>query len=340
MLGIAVIGAGHWGPNLIRNFHNYQNSRVLWVVDRDPVRLAQVELHFPDISTSGRYDLVLSDERIDAVVVATPTTTHFEIARAALQSGKHVLVEKPIAAAAAEAESLEELARTAGKILMVGHTFVYNNGVREVKRYVTDGLLGRLYYISMTRTNLGPIRTDVNSAWDLASHDISIANYWLDSRPSRVSAVAGTWINPGLEDATFATLRYPNDVLVHMHASWLNPRKSRDITLVGDKRMVTLDDMNLLEPLRIYDKGVLENEAGDSYVDSFASFRSSIREGDVTIPNVPLGEPLKGECDHFLECIEQGKEPITNGRAGIEVVKVLEAIQGSIANGGREEQVD
>ncbi|MCZ6784758.1 MAG: Gfo/Idh/MocA family oxidoreductase [Proteobacteria bacterium] len=189
----------------------------------------------------------------------------------------------------------------------------------------------------MVRTNLGPIRVDVNSAWDLASHDISLANYWLDGEPVTAAAVGGSWINSGVEDAVFATLRYPNEVLVNLHVSWLNPRKNRDITVVGDQRMLTFDDMSITEPLRIYDKQV----AGDrtQVVDSFASFRMSVRDGDIVIPKVSAGEPLRSECNHFIDAIESGKPPLTGGREGTSVVRVLEAISRSVQNRGREEKV-
>jgi predicted dehydrogenase len=192
----------------------------------------------------------------------------------------------------------------------------------------------------MVRTNLGPIRMDVNAAWDLASHDISIVNYWLGANAVTASAVGGTWINPSIEDAMFATLRYPGGVLVNLHVSWLNPRKARDITVVGDKRMLTFDDMNLNEPLRIYDKQVTDElTRPPGLVDSFAAFRASIRDGDITIPKVSLGEPLKAECDHFLECIQTGKPPLTGGREAVAVVRVLEAIERSAHNAGKEERV-
>jgi predicted dehydrogenase len=271
--------------------------------------------------------------------VATPTTTHHALVKAALEAGKHVLVEKPIAASVAHAEELTALAERARRVLMVGHVFLYNGAIRHVKRYLESGELGRLYYVSMVRTNLGPIRMDVNAAWDLASHDISIVNYWLGAEPLTASAVGGSWINPGIEDALFATLRYPNDTLVNFHASWLNPRKSRDITVVGEKRMLTFDDMNLLEPIRLYDKQVTDARTKPAFVDTFASFRASVREGDVLIPKVSLGEPLKVECDHFLECITQGRSPMTGGREGTAVVRVLEAMARSMRSAGREEKV-
>jgi len=248
-------------------------------------------------------------------------------------------VEKPIATESKQGDELVALAEKAGKILMVGHLFLFNAGVRRVKQYIDAGDVGRVYYVSMVRTNLGPIRMDVNAAWDLASHDLSIANYWLNAEPVTVSAVGGSWINKGIEDAIFATLRYPNDVLVNLHVSWLNPRKSRDITVVGERKMITLDDMNLTEPLRVYDKFVTDDRTNAPFVDNFASFRASVREGDVTIPKVALGEPLRTECDHFIECVAQNKPPLTDGRMGNAVVRVLEALTRSVANAGREERV-
>ncbi len=231
------------------------------------------------------------------------------------------------------------LAERAGLVLMVGHVFLYNAGVQRVKRYLDEGELGRTYYVSMVRTNLGPIRVDVNAAWDLASHDVSIANYWLDSPPQTVSAVGGNWINEGIEDAVFATLRYPNEVMVNLHCSWLNPLKSRDITVVGERRMLTLNDLSLTEPIRIFDKGVTDERMTPGFVDSFASFRASTRDGDITIPKVPLDEPLGAECHHFLECVRERTPPLTNGRLGLGVVRTLEAIARSMENNGAEEQV-
>ncbi|MGQ0505144.1 MAG: Gfo/Idh/MocA family protein, partial [Myxococcaceae bacterium] len=314
---IALIGAGHWGPNLLRNFHNHQTSEVAWVVDRDAGRLEQVKSRFPEVQLSQDAADVFRDASVDAVVIATPTVTHYALVKAALEAKKHVLVEKPITANTAEGVELTALAEKVGRVLMVGHVFVYNSAVRKVKQYLDEGRVGRVYYVSMVRTNLGPIRMDVNAAWDLASHDISIVNYWLGADPITASAVGGTWINPGIEDAVFATLRYPNGVLVNLHASWLNPRKSRDITVVGEGRMLTCDDMNLNEPIRIYDKGVTDARTQPGFVDTFASFRASVREGDITVPKVALGEPLKTECEHFLECIKTGKAPLTGGREAV-----------------------
>jgi predicted dehydrogenase len=336
---LAVVGAGHWGPNLIRNFDNPPTSQVKVVVDRDASRLAQVRSRFTNVATAETIEAALADPTIDAFVVATPTSTHYAVVKAALEAGKHVLVEKPITTRSAEAAELTALAAKQGRVLMVGHIFVFNQAVRRVRSYIESGDLGRIYYISMVRTNLGPIRMDVSASWDLMSHDISIVNYWLGGEPDTASALGGTWINPGIEDAVFATLRYPNNVLVNVHASWLNPRKARDITVAGDKRMLTFDDMDMLEPVRIYDKQVTDKTTKPAFIDNFASFRASVREGDITIPKVPGGEPLKAECDHFLECIREGKAPLVSGKEAGAVVRTLEAIDRSMRAGGREEKV-
>ena len=337
---IAVVGAGHWGPNLIRNFDNPPFSRVRYVVDRDAGRLAQVRTRFPSVETAETVDRALADPDVDAFVIATPTSTHHALVKAALEAGKHVLVEKPITTRGAEADELTRLAADKGRVLLVGHVFLFNQAVRKVRESIVAGDLGRVYYISMVRTNLGPIRMDVSASWDLMSHDISIANYWLGALPESASAIGGTWINPGIEDAVFTTLRYPGDVLVNVHASWLNPRKARDVTVAGSKRMLSFDDMNLLEPVRIYDKQVTDKTTTPSFVDSFASFRASVREGDITIPRLSGGEPLKTECDHFLECITKGGAPLVGGKEAGAVVKTLEAIDRSMRDHGREQKID
>jgi predicted dehydrogenase len=312
---------------------------VAAVVDSNADRLEQVGRRFPEILLTSDASVVFGDENIDAVVIATPTSTHFGLAKQALESRKHVLVEKPLALTSGEAEELRKEAEGVQRVLMVGHLFLFNHGVRSVKEQIEMGSLGKVFYAAMVRTNLGPIRRDVNAAWDLAAHDISIANYWFDDQPLSVSAVGGSWINPGLDDTVFATLRYPDEILVNLHVSWLNPRKARDITVVGDRAMLTLDDMNLLEPLRLYDKGVVEERDISSYIDTFASFRSNVREGDIRIPRVELGEPLRDECDHFLDCIESGHKPFTDGAQGASVLRVLEALQRSSEAHGREDWV-
>jgi predicted dehydrogenase len=336
---VAVIGAGHWGPNLIRNFEAPPASTVRLVVDRDADRLRQLRARFPSIAVAEDASTAFADPGIDAVVIATPTASHHALASAALQAGKHVLVEKPITTDSRQAEELVVLAERQRRVLMVGHVFLFNLAVQRVRAYITAGELGRLYYLSMVRTNLGPIRADVNAAWDLMSHDISICNYWLGAEPLAASAVGGTWLNAGHEDAVFATLRYPEGVLVNVHASWLNPRKARDITVVGEKRMLTFDDMNIVEPLRLFDKQVTDSPGRPAVVDTFASFRASIREGDITIPKISTGEPLRNECEHFLDCVRTGKRPSSGGLEGAAVVRALEAIDRSMREHGREQRI-
>jgi predicted dehydrogenase len=336
VIEIAVVGAGHWGPNLIRNFNDREESRVRWVCDRDARRLEEVRRRMPRIAVAECVEQALADPAVGAVVVATPTKTHYRIARAALESGKHVLVEKPLAASTEETADLCRLAERAGRVLMVGHVFVFNAAVQRVRGILEGGELGRVHYVSMVRTNLGPIRTDVSAAWDLAAHDVSIANYWLGADALSVSATGHAWLNSGIEDAVFATIHYRGDVLVNLHVSWLNPRKIRDVTVVGESRMLTFDDMNPNEPLRLYDKQVTGERTPPTYVDTFGDFRSSIREGDITIPRVPFREPLKAECDHFLACIRGEQEPLADGRMGHEVVRILEAMDESVRRGGAE----
>lgn len=339
MIKIAVVGAGHWGPNLIGNFHNHTRSEVAWVIDRSEDRLTAVRTRFPEIQTSSDIGFALADPNVDAAVIATPTTTHYDLTMAALRAGKHVLVEKPLADTVEKSIEMHETARSLDRTLMVGHVFIYNAAAQLAKQYITNQELGRVYYISMVRTNLGPIRVDVNAAFDLAAHDISLASHWLDSAPLSVNATGGAWINRGIEDAVFATLRYPNDVLVNLHASWLNPLKTRDIRVVGDKRMLTFDDVNPSEPLRIYDKQVDELAAQVPFVDSLESFRMTVREGDIVVPRVAMSQPLKQECDHFLDCLEGRLKPMSGGPEGIAVVRALEAIARSMADRGREVEV-
>lgn len=339
MIDIAIAGAGHWGPNLIRLFDSRQRSRVRVVADLDEARLSQVADRFEGIRTTTSAVEALTHPAVDAVVIATPTTTHFELARVALEAGKHVFIEKPISADLAQSRWLCTLAEERRLTLMIGHVFLFNPAVIAVKRELERETLGPLNYLSMERTNLGPVRADVNAAWDLASHDISIANYWLEATPESVSAVGESWINPGVQDAVFATLRYPGAVLVNLHSSWLHPVKSRRVTVVGAQRMLTFDDLNTEAPVRIFDKGVGEEHRPVPFPESFASFRASIREGGETVLDVVPGEPLAAEVDHFLTSVETGKKPLSDGRFGAGVVAVLEAFDRSLVAGGSPEPV-
>ncbi len=335
MIHIAVIGAGRWGPNIINNLEAGSRSLVRYVVDKDEQRLSEIQKRFPAVIAIADPKIVFDDPEIDAVVIATPTSTHYELVTQALNSGKHVFVEKPLTHSVETSKKISTLAKEVDRIVMVGHVFVYNSASRKVRELVQQGTLGQIYYLSMVRTNLGPIRVDVDAAWDLAAHDISMANFWLDALPLSVSAASGTFINDGVADVVFANIRYPNDILVTIHASWLNPVKARDITIVGEKRMLTFDDVDLATPIRIFDKQVKENSDSVELMGTFESFRTSVHEGEVETPFVEKTQPLRNECDHFIDCLENGVICESGPTEGINVVRVLEAISMS-AQAGRE----
>ncbi|MEE3328966.1 MAG: Gfo/Idh/MocA family oxidoreductase, partial [Myxococcota bacterium] len=311
-----------------------------YVVDLDAERRAAVLDRFPEVQTGAEIDPILEDDALDGVVISTPTQTHYDLARRALRAGKHVLVEKPLTSSVETSVELCSLAESMARVLMVGHVVVYNEAARVVKECIERDELGRLYYLSMVRTNLGPIRVDVDAAWDLAAHDVSLANFWLDAVPLSAAASGGEFINAGIADVVFATLRYPDDVLVNLHASWLNPRKARDITVVGDRKMLTFDDTALETPIRIYDKQVLDDRSHPGFVDSISSFRMSVKEGEVSEPAVRPNEPLRNECEHFLDTIEGGGRPLSGGPEGLAVVRVLEAMSKSLNLRGQEVAVE
>ncbi len=255
--------------------------------------------------------------------------THYELTKKALLAGKHVLVEKPLCRTTAEGQELIAIAAEAGKVLCVGHIFLFNNGVRAVRNLIRSGELGRIHYACSVRTNLGPFRTDVNALWDLASHDLSIFNYWFDAAPTSVTASGAAYLNRAVEDVMLASFTYPPNVLAHVHASWLNPRKVREITVVGEQKMVVLNDMDLNEPLRVYHKSV-DVEREPVYSDTFGQFRMQVRNGDVVIPYFGGQEPLAAECRHFVECVLGKAQPINGGREALRVVTALEAADRSI----------
>jgi predicted dehydrogenase len=295
---------------------------VYMVCDTDSNRLLQIKKRFPQIKTTTEPSDILENKKLDCTVISTPTSTHFALAKKGLESGHHVFVEKPLASSTPECQQLIKTAQKKNRILFVGHIFKYNAGIRAAKEYIDRGELGNIYFIDANRTNLGPVRYDVNALWDLASQDISIFSYWLNENPLSVSAHGGCYLNKDIEDVVYATFEYKNGIIAHVHASWLNPRKIRQITVVGEKKMLVWDDMNLSEPIRIYDRGF---DKDDAYQDSFTDFRLSIREGEVVIPSIKLNEPLLTECEHFIECVKSGAQPFTDGLDGLNVVKALEA---------------
>jgi len=287
----------------------------------------------PEIETTTDVEATLADPTAAAVVIATPVETHFELATRALKAGKHVFVEKPLCDSVAHCESLLEIANRYNRVLAVGHVFLFNGGIRKIREYIEFGELGRIHYIHATRTNLGPVRNDVNALWDLAAHDLSVFDYWLGRTPEKVSATGQRYISKNVDDVVTASFTYPGGQLAIAYASWLNPRKVREITVVGEKKMAVWDDMDLIEPVRIYNKSIDIGESRE-YADSFVSFRAMIRDGDVIIPRVDLGESLVAECAHFIDCIKSGQTPINNAQGGMEVVRSLEAADRSMACDG------
>ncbi len=332
MINIGVVGCGHWGPNHIRVFNQLANSQVKICADLDENRLSAIKALFPKMQVTKDYQDILKDSDIDAVCISTPTNTHFKFAKESLESGKHVLCEKPLTLKPEESLELKDLAQKQKKVLMVGHVFVFNKGILQLKEYIQSGELGRIQYAHSERTNLGPFRYDVNALWDLAPHDISIFNFLFGDCPVNVSARGQKCLGTAQEDLAFASLEYPNDVLVNVHVSWLDPKKIRQITIVGDKKMVVWDDLDNVGPIKLYDKHV---ERTSTFYETYGEFQLLSREGSITIPNVGFNEPLKVQAQYFLENIEKGEfVERADAQKGYDVVKVLCAIQESTeANG-------
>ncbi|HUR59320.1 MAG TPA: Gfo/Idh/MocA family oxidoreductase [Opitutaceae bacterium] len=327
---VGVIGFGQWGPNHVRNFCAIDDCTVMRVCDMSPARLGIVRKQFRGLDTTSDATAITQAADIDVVIVATPVQTHFELVKQALEAGKDVLCEKPLANTVAECLELCELAASKRRVLMVGHVFLYNPGVQHLKVDLDRGELGRVYYMDATRTNLGPVRRDVGAIHDLASHDISIFNYLLGTPPLEVSATGGFFLQEKIEDIGFLTLRYPKGIVCHVHTSWLNPRKVRHLTIVGDHKMAVWDDMNNLEPIRYYDKGV----TADHY-SSFGEFQMILRDGAITIPKVKLYEPLMRQDQEFVDCVRAKRTPAASCEFGLSVVRVLEAAHASLADAGR-----
>jgi predicted dehydrogenase len=330
MVKIGVIGCGHWGPNHIRVFSQLRDSRVVAIADTDQKRLDAVREQHPQVKPCTDYRDLLALSEVDAVVVATPTRTHYMMVKDALNAGKNVLCEKPLCVDSADARELAALAEQKGLVLMVGHVFLFNPGIVKLKELVHFHDIGRLYYMRALRTNLGPIRQDVNSVFDLATHDISIFNFLLDAMPESVSAVGGTFLQEKIEDVAFISLRYPNGVLANIQVSWLDPKKLREIVVVGDKKMIAWDELASPGPIHIYDKGVMR----EPYYDDYGQFHLLAREGDITIPKVKLEEPLKVQNRFFLQGVREKKVKMNTAQFAVGVVKVLEAVSESLKAGG------
>jgi predicted dehydrogenase len=339
-VNIAVVGLGYWGPNLARSVASLPNARLHTLCDGRPDRLTRLAQQYPGVKTQTDYTALLDDRDVDAVIVATPVNTHFELAGAALRAGKHVMVEKPLAQTSGECKELIALAEERHLTLMVGHVFVYNAAVRKVKEYIDSGELGDIYYIYSQRLNLGIIRQDVNALWNFAPHDLSILSYWLDATPERVSAKGYAYLQPGIEDVIFMTLDYPGGIGASVHISWLDPNKVRRMTVVGSKKMVVYDDVSADAKLLVFDKGFTKQTINTDPMgkyEGFGDFQLLLRAGDVLIPKLDFVEPLKVECQHFATSIERGERPITDGYDGLRVVQALEAAQTAL---GRPEGVE
>ncbi|MBC7259167.1 MAG: Gfo/Idh/MocA family oxidoreductase [Chloroflexi bacterium] len=331
---VGVLGAGYWGPKLIRNFHEIPSADMVMVCDLRQERLAHIRELYPAVRVTTDYQELLRSD-VEAVAIATPIPTHHRLAREALLAGKHVLVEKPLTANSEEAEDLVNLAERRGLSLMVGHTFEYNPAVEYLRRIIAAGELGRIYYINATRVNLGIFQPDINVVWDLAPHDVSILLFILGMLPVNVSARGAAYVRPKIHDVAYLTLHFPNEIMADIRVSWLDPCKIRRITVVGSKKMVVYDDVEPTEKIKIYDKGV----DVPPYSDTLEEFHLSYRYGDITTPAIPNVEPLRVECEHFLHCVRTGERPRSDGRDGLEVVRILEAATRSLLNGGMRERV-
>lgn len=329
-LKVGAIGSGYWGPNLIRNFVEIPESELVAIADLDQSRLDHMKSRYPQIQMLTKDYRDLFSLGLDAVVVATPPQTHLPIARDCLQHGLHTLVEKPLALNSQDARELLEVSQQENRILMVGHTFEYNSAVRYLKELINSGELGEIYYIDAVRASLGLFQTHANVLWDLAPHDISILRYILDADPINVGARGSSCVYDGVEDVTYTTLNFPHNIMAHIRNSWLDPHKTRRITVVGSKKMAMYDDVESIEKIRIFDKNVTMIR----HTDTFGEFNFAYHYGDVISPFVHFEEPLRVQCRHFLECVKDGKTPQTDGYNGLRVVQVLETAQRSLRNGG------
>lgn len=331
MISLGVIGCGQWGPNHVRNFSHISRSCVLMCADPDEKRLKAMKETFLNINPVKDYREILKNPDIHAVCISTPAGTHYKIVKEALEAGKDVLCEKPLTLSSQESAELTELAKKNKRVLMVGHVFVFNPGIRKLKEYIDGGIFGRLQYAHAERTNLGPFRYDVNAVWDLASHDVAIFNYLFGGKPSEVSARGHSCLSPNREDLAFITLAYPQNILVNLHVSWLDPKKVRTITLVGDKKMVHWDDLASIGPIELYDKHVERHP----FYETFGEFQLLSREGDITIPKIDMWEPLKAQDTYFIDCVEKRKNPdLADGLKAFDVIRTLEAVQESMNKKG------
>jgi predicted dehydrogenase len=326
---VAVAGLGYWGPNLARNFNAIPGCELAWCCDASDEARDRARASFPGARFAADLGEVLADPSVDAVALATPVPTHSELAVRVLEAGKHCFVEKPLAQSVADAERAVVAAASSGRILMVGHLLQYHPGVQKLKELTESGELGdRIYYIYGNRLNLGQLRADENALWSLGAHDVSVVLHLADEEPSEVVAHGESYVRDGVEDVVFCFLRFPSGLSAHLHLSWLDPHKERRFTVVGSRRMATFDDMALEGKLTVYDKG-FDEDAGhyDEYI---------TRAGDIFSPRIPNVEPLRAECEHFIDCVRRGVQPSSDGASGVRVVRVLEELQRSLDLSNRE----
>jgi predicted dehydrogenase len=333
MVRVGVIGYGYWGPNLVRNFYETPGAQVVAVSDLRVERLRQVQSRYPTVKVTESHRELIDDPSVDAVVIATPVSTHYELALRALQAGKHVLVEKPLASSAEQVKRLMDAAAASGRTLMVEHTFVYTPPVRKIRELVDDGSIGDVYYFDSTRVNLGLFQYDVNVLWDLAVHDLSIMEYVIPQKPVAVSATGLAHVPGRSENVAFLTMFFDAALIAHVHVNWLSPIKVRKTLLGGSKKMIVYDDMEQSEKIKVYDKGITLKDNGSR--EKVYEVMVGYRMGDMWAPNLEVTEALKIEAAHFVKCVEEGKTPITDGEAGLRVVEILEAASASLKDRGR-----
>jgi predicted dehydrogenase len=333
MTNIGLIGCGYWGPNLLRNFAENEAAQLSWICDTDADRLARMSRRYPTVRTTTDYRELVSDAALDAVAVVTPVGTHYPLGKELLRAGKHVLLEKPLTATVAQAEELIDLATKNKLTLMVDHTFVYTGAVRKMKEIVTSGELGDLLYFDSVRINLGLFQRDINVLWDLAPHDLSIMDYLIEQQPEGLSAIGSCHIEQGIENIAYLILKFRDDFIAHFHFNWLAPVKIRHTLIAGSSKMILYDDIEPMEKVRVYDKGVTANRVGDREADyqTLVSYRT----GDVWAPKLDTTEALRYVVAEFLESIRAGRKPLTDGHAGLRVVRLLEVAQKSIKLGGQ-----
>lgn len=326
---VGVVGFGYWGPNLVRNVDKLGDAELVVACDLSEGNLDRLKGIYPEVETTTDLDAMLADFELDAVVVATSAPSHFAIASKVISAGKHCFVEKPLTLKSADAEALVRMADERGVTLMVGHLMEYHSAINWIKDYIASGDMGDVLYVYMQRLNLGKVRTEENAFWSLAPHDVSIVLYLLGESPDYVSANGAAYVTPGVHDTVFANLHFPSGKMANIHVSWLDPHKIRKLTVVGTKKMLVFDDMQATEKIWIYDRGVGAPDSAMAYGEDL-----SLRFGDISVPWVPMQEPLSIEVQHFLDCCENGTTPRSDGRDGLRVVRVLEAVDESMAAGG------